>query len=871
MLGDTGWIFTALALAATLYGGVAAMVSIIGQDRRWMESARNALWAAAVLLGGAVLILVLAFLTDDFRIMYVAQHSSRLQPLYLKLSALWGGQEGSLLLWSAMQALLAGIALKEGDEHKRTLIPWATVVLAAVGAFFTGVTLLLSNPFVQFSQMPLDGRGLNPVLRHPGMLFHPPTLYVGYVALSVPFAYALASLITKLTSSPSAGSEDRSLPGSWVRIVHGWLLLAWLGLSLGLLLGMRWAYDVLGWGGYWGWDPVENAGLMPWFTLTALLHGVVIEDEAGKLGGRRGFRMWNYILAVLSFTLVLFGTFTTRSGLIESVHAYAVSNLGGVFLTAIGVSLVTGIGLVVAAFNRERRADQERLASLPDEDFPLLSREGLFFLTLVLFLMLTLSVLVGTLLPTLTQVLVGRRFEAGPDWFDRVTGPQFAFLVLLLGVCPLVGRGVAAFRFSPKEGLAGFGGWIGVVGAGATAGVGLWAGFGQPASLLGFALTGLAATTVVWEFGHAASRRMRQRSEGLPVALWQLVRVQRRRYGGYLVHLGVVLMAVGVIGTRMYQEERQMVLRSGAPADVGRYTMVFDMLAQDSVDDRLSTWAEVSLYSDRGYQATLLPQIDRYGSFQQSYSVTALRAGVREDLMLILAGWSEDGTAVTVKAVVNPLASFLWLGGLVFLAGGALAFWPRSAQGLWNVIAPALLVVLLAGSAWAMWGTAHGVVQNRGLSEPSSRGMRYSGRPQVGEAAPDFTLPSLSGDPVSTEALRGSVVVLNFWAPWCPACKEDMPMLQAVAEEYRDRGVTFVGVAFQTQEAAVWESVAAAGVTYAVGIDAVGETVARYGITGVPETFIIGSDGTVTFVNVGALRESVLRGELDALVEEQQR
>jgi cytochrome c-type biogenesis protein CcmF len=876
MLGDLGFLLTALALAATLYGGIAALVSILSEDRRWLESGQNALRASAALLGGALFVLVLAFLTNDFRITYVAQHSARLQPLYLKISAVWGGQEGSLLLWSALQAFFTLVALREGGEHKRLLIPWATVVLAVVGAFFTGVTLLLSNPFVQMAQMPVDGRGLNPVLRHPGMLLHPPTLYVGYVGLSVPFAFALASLAVKLRGSKRSAASaadtgpgfDRPPAGSWVRTVHGWLLLAWLGLGLGLLLGMRWAYDVLGWGGYWGWDPVENAGLMPWFTLTALLHGAVVEDEAGRRGGRRGFRMWNYILAVLSFVLVLFGTFATRSGVIQSVHAYAVSNLGGVFMAAIAVALIVGIGLVIAAFRRESRDAGEPSRSPAGEDFPLFSREGLFFLTLVLFLMLTFSVFVGSVLPTLTQVLVGQRFEAGPDWFDRVTGPQFALLVLLLGVCPLIGRGIVALRRNSQPAAVGYGVWIGALGAGATAGLGLLAGFGQAASLLGFALVGLAATTVFLEFGHAAARRMRQRGEMLPVALWKLVRTQRRRYGGNLVHLGVILMAVGVIGTRMYQVEQEMVFVSGQPAEVGRYTLVFDMLNQQRVADRQNTWAEVSLYTDRGYQATLLPQIGRYSGYQQSYADTALRAGVREDLMLILAGWSEDGTAVTMRAVVNPLAFFLWLGGLVFLAGGALAFWPRSAGGSWNIIAPVLLVALLAGSAWAMWGTAHGVVRQRGVAEAASSGARYGGRPRAGQAAPELNLPTLTGETVSLEALRGGVVVLNFWAPWCPSCKEDMPMLQAVSEEYLDRGVTFVGVAFQAEEAAIVESLTAAGVSYAVGVDQVGDTVVRYGITGVPETFILDADGIVSFVNVGPLRESALRRELDALVEE---
>jgi cytochrome c-type biogenesis protein CcmF len=351
------------------------------------------------------LILLSAFLSDQFQIRYVAEHSNRALPLYWKVSAVWAGQEGSLLLWAFLQALFAALVGSRPSDQMRSLVPWATVFLSLITAFFTGVTLFLSSPFFELTTVPLDGQGLNPLLRHFGMVFHPPALYLGYVGLAVPFAFALAALATRQMKD-------------WPAAVRRWTLAAWLFLGLGLFLGARWAYDVLGWGGYWAWDPVENAGLLPWFTATALLHSSVMQEQ------RRGFRVWNLLLAVLSFALVLFGTYATRSGVIQSVHAFARSNLGPYFLAAIGLTLT---GSLVFAINR-----RDVLTSSHTLD-SLLSRDGMFFLTLFLFLVLTASVFIGSVLPTITEGLTGQRFEASPAWFDRVTGPQFAVLALVMG------------------------------------------------------------------------------------------------------------------------------------------------------------------------------------------------------------------------------------------------------------------------------------------------------------------------------------------------------------------------------------------------------------------------------------------------------
>lgn len=824
MLGDLGCILTALAFVATVYGGGAAFVSIRRSDPRWWESARHAFYGAAALLGLAIVVLVQAFLSNDFGIRYVVQHSSRVLPGYLKVSAVWAGQEGSLLLWSFLQALFAALAIGRPGERVRSLAPWAAVVLGVIGAFFIGVSLLLSNPFAMLPAIPADGQGMNPLLRHPGMIFHPPAMYVGYVGLAIPFAYAMASLI--------AGGNVR-----WTTGTRTWTLVAWLGLSLGLLLGMRWAYDVLGWGGYWGWDPVENAGLMPWFTATALLHGAVMQDE------RRGFRIWNYVLVSLSFVLVLFGTFATRSGVIQSVHAYAASDLGAYFLGAIVVTLAASAGLI--AYRGIALRSETSTESL-------ISRDGLFFLTVVLFLMLTVSVFVGSVLPTLSHMLTGQSFEAGPAWFDRVTGPQFGALVLLLGVCPLVGRAVAVMRRVRQ--------WVWLAGIGAAIGAiaPALAGFTDPMSLIGFSLTGLAGATALIEFGEGAVRRARSTGEAPLNALWALLRNQRRKYGGYLVHLGVVLMAVGVLGTRLYPFERDVVLASGEPQQVGDYTLVMDMMSQERVDDHVSTSASINVYDGTEYLVTLVPKVDRYDNYDQPYSVPALRPALKEDLYLILSGWDGAGTSATVRVVVNALANFLWAGGLVFLAGGAMALWPRSAKVYWNVLAGVTAAGLLIGSGWSMWGAPHGAVSSGGQ------------RPAVGQPAPDFQLALLDGSATSLASMRGEVVVLNIWAPWCPTCRDNLPVLEDIWTAYRNRGVAFVGAAYQTDRADMEESVDLHGLTYPVGLDAGDRIAEAYGITGVPETFVVDAEGRIAYVHIGPVAEAVLRAELDALLEGRQ-
>lgn len=825
MVGEVGSLVVGLALAAALYAAFAVSWGLRRDDGRWVQSGRNGTVASTVLLGFALLLLLSAFLTDHFEIRYVAQHSSRSLPAYLKASAVWAGQEGSLLLWSFLQALFAALVIRGNRDPLRG---WALAFLNLFTAFFTGITFFVSNPFIRLDVVPADGQGLNPLLRHPGMIFHPPALYLGYVGLAVPFALALAALVTRDTNG-------------WTRVARRWTLAAWIFLGLGLLLGARWAYDVLGWGGYWGWDPVENAGLMPWLTATALLHGGVMQEE------RQGFRIWNLSLVISSFALVLFGTFTTRSGMIQSVHAFGRSPLGPYFLAFIGITLLGSLALLWS-----RRSALQ--GGKPSDG--LLSRDGLFLFTVILFMTLTASVLVGSVLPTLTEAFSGQRFEARPEWFDRVTGPQFMALGFVLGLCPLVGRAAYALGRLRQRG------WPGLVGMVGAVTLALLAGFTRWTALVGFAAAGLAGGTALSEIAWSAVARSRREGESILRALWTLIGRNRRRYGGYLVHIGVALMMVGIVGTRLYEVEQQVVLSYGETTQVGEYTLVLEDLRQEPQEDHFTTWATLSAYYEGNYLATLEPRMDEYAASEQTVAIPALRAGLREDLYVVLAGYSP--TAVTLKVFINPLATYLWLGGLVLLAGGTVAAWPTTEgvrlpvpearrRAVRQGIAAALVAAALVAAGVTMWGPGHGVSAQQA-------------RPLPGQPAPDFTLTLLDGATLTLSELRGQPVLVNFWATWCPPCEEEAPVLQSTWEAYQDRGVVFVGVVYQDDRAAVERFIEEYGLTYPIGPD-VGEQIATaYGITGIPETFIIDPDGKVAFVHIGPATADELTAELDSLL-----
>lgn len=822
MFSDLGSVLIGFALFTTLFAVLGLWHGTARQDKRWYESGRQALYASTGLLLIALILLMIAFITNQFQVQYVAYHSNQLLPIHLKLSAIWAGQEGSLLLWAFLQVLFAALIAKRSKFGDSTLSNWATVFLTIIVVFFCAMTFFFSNPFVTISPVPIDGQGMNPLLRHPGMIFHPPVLYIGYVGLSVPFAFALASLIV--------GKVD-----AWPREVRNWLLMSWLFLGIGIFLGARWAYDVLGWGGYWGWDAVENAGLMPWLTATALLHGLVMQ-ERGK-----GFKVWNVTLATLSFVLVLFGTFITRSGLIQSVHAFSRSQLGPYFLGMIGITLIGTLTMMIL----KRKAFGE--LEYPEKLF---SREGAFFFTLLLLTLITLSILAGTLLPTLTD----GRFAAPPAWFNRVVGPQFGALVLLMGVCPLFGRIIGAVKTSLWRAPPPL---IGVVLIPTAA---YLTGYDQTVSLIGFAVAGFAGGSALGEIGFNIVGRIKR--NGHKKGLASLPVAGRHGYGGHLVHIGVILMAIGVIGTQMYSFEDNVTLLPGESAKVGDYTLVYEDLFQESAEDHVDTWASISVSRELSYLTTLEPQITYYPAYGQTMAEPAIRAGIGEDLYLVLFQWEHSGE-ISVSVQVNPLSTFLWIGGLILMIGGVLAWWPRKLgadreelkrQRIWTQIGAFAVIIVVIILLIALWGNSFGWF---GKAE----------RPLPGQIAPDFSAMDTGGEVLSLSDYRGQVVVINFWATWCPQCEAELLAFEAVWTDYQANGALFIGVAMDDNLTAVTEMASELQISFPLIVEEEGQITSAYGVTAVPETFIVDPEGNVAYFQIGVVNETQLRDELDVLLD----
>ncbi len=691
MAADLGYVALLLAFVLSIFAALAAWW---GERRHIIElvlSARNGVLAVAGSLTLAVFIELLLLLNHDFRVMYVAQVTNRAMPAFFKLTALWGGQAGSLLFWSWLMALFATAAVLSGWQRTRTLIPKVIVVTQLTLAFFlsliSGVWALLASPlkalgmttgaelmaemetftpFYQLGLTPADGNGLNPLLRHWGMIIHPPLLYLGFVGFVIPFAFAVAALSTRQTGD------------LWIRVIRRWTLVAWLFLSMGLLVGMWWAYGVLGWGGYWGWDPVENAALMPWLTGTAFLHSVIIQERRGM------FKVWNMVLVMITYSLVIFGTFLTRSGVVSSVHAFAQSGVGPLFLGFVAATFVASVLLLFA------RLDSLRSENMLDS---LVSREAIFLLNNLLFLAIFFVTFWGTIFPVVSELFSGQKAIVGPPFFNRVNGPLFALLVLTMGIAPLM-----PWRRTSLGKLARLLVWPVLAGLVTTLGLLVVPTLRQFATLPGTSLRivpvstfyGLLVFTLVvigQEFWRGVRARHRVTKESYLSALSNLVQYNRRRYGGYLVHLGVVMIALGVIGTNFFKVETQRNLAQGESLTIispltGTYRVTYEGLISASVaaEDVRRTAAVLKITRGGQFIGLLQPAQDFFIAQEQAMTIPAMYHSLAEDLYIILAGWENGGATATFKAYVEPLVNWLWVGGLVFIFGTAVAVWPTQAE-----------------------------------------------------------------------------------------------------------------------------------------------------------------------------------------------
>ena len=604
-----------------------------------LRSGRRAVWAVCGLALLAVILLERALLARDMSYRYVAEHTSKDLPLHYAFTSLWAGQEGSLLLWLLILSAYGSAFL---FAYRKRLDPFydaVAMVVASVMIFFTGLLSFVCSPFRILATPPADGMGLNPLLQDPGMMIHPPILYTGYVGFIIPFGFAIAVLLLNRSGT------------RWIEEVRRWTLFCWGFLGVGILLGARWAYIELGWGGYWGWDPVENASLMPWLVGTGFLHSVMIEQRRGML------KTWNIVLIVLTFELSIFGTFLTRSGVLTSVHSFAESNIGPWFLGFILLSATIATALILyrkALLESENRMDA------------IVSREGSFLFNNVLFVALTFATFLGTTFPVLSEAVTGTKISVSAPFFNRVNVPIALALLLLTGAGPVLSwKRATASVLQRNFILPLFMGTLATLIALPFGATGVY-------PLVCIFAAAFVTTTIVMEFARGIQARKGLEAGALPAQVTQLVRKNKRRYGGYIVHAGMVILFVGVLGSSVFQKEAHAPLKTGDVLRVGPYTLTMRGVTERQKENAVYTTAILDVKHGNRFIATEHPSKALYTKSQQPMTEVALHTTPAEDLYMILGGVNEDGSA-SIQAYINPLVSFVWVGGLVMVFGTLIA------------------------------------------------------------------------------------------------------------------------------------------------------------------------------------------------------
>lgn len=639
-----GKLALGLALLLALYSICANWLGMRRNRAELLVSARHALWAMAAMVALAAGTLWAALLQSDFSLEYVASYTSTTLPTVYKVTALWGGQQGSLLFWTLLLSLFTALVAFQNRARNNEIAPWVLIVMAGVAVFFLGMLNFVTRPFDPLIPAAAQGRDLNPLLQNYWMAIHPPSLYTGYVSATVPFAFACAALIT------------RRLDDNWIRSTRRWAIFSWFFLTLGNMFGARWAYEVLGWGGYWAWDPVENAAFMPWLVMTAYLHSVMVQERKDML------KVWNLVLIGMAFALTLFGTFITRSGVISSVHSFTQSGLGPYFL---GFLLV-----VVAGYSALLLSRLPALRS-PAEIESFLSREAAFLFNNLVLVGIAFAVFWGTIFPVLSEAVRGVKITVGPPFFNKVNGPLALALIFLMGVGPLI-----AWRRATRKNLVQsftapmlFGLGVGLLTL--AAGIHIWY------VLVAFSLAAFALATVVMEFQRGIGARGRMVHEAPPRALANLIAKNNRRYGGYIVHVGVALAFVGIVGSSFFKTEVKRSVSQGQSFAVGPYLLTYQGLSSFENPHMERLTANLALTRNGRALATLTPAKLFYKREQQPATQVAIRPTLAADLYVVLAGVDDKSSMATFEVFLTPLVSWLWLGGLMMAFGTVVTMWPN--------------------------------------------------------------------------------------------------------------------------------------------------------------------------------------------------
>ncbi|MCA9887602.1 MAG: heme lyase CcmF/NrfE family subunit [Anaerolineae bacterium] len=679
MLAEVGYIALWLAFIFAIYAIGSSVFGEMRHNEKIVLSGRNASILAFVFMTISTGALQYALITEQYQITYVWSVSNPQMPMFFRVTSLWGSQAGSIVFWSWLMTVFSFLATILNWRSHRRLMPYAIAYMMAATAFFIGLSLAFENPFERWWIMPdlptsqqvvsavfqpagavapsasslaSSAKGLNPLLRHFGMAIHPPMLYLGFTGFLIRFAYAMSAL---------ASGE---LSTNWIKASRRWALVAWLFLSLGLLLGGRWAYDVLGWGGYWGWDPVENAAFLPWLIGTAFLHSVMIQEKRGML------KTWNMFLVIGTFSAVVFGSFATRSGLVESVHSFARSEIGFPFFLFWFLMTIISVGLIMWRRGQGLLRDEHRFTSL-------FSREALFVLNNIIFVALFVAIFWGSFgAPIISELFMNTNITLGTDYFMQVTPPLFAALYILMGVAPLSAWGVSSIRRLGKSIL------IPVVLSILSLSAFLLMGVTNIAALLGYGIVLLAGWVALYETFRSVRSRVRTHGENPLSALWRVTSRNPRRYGGYLIHLGISVIGIGVIGSTLFQVETQRTMAVGESIEVGGYVLRYDQFdgGQISADGRLMDIANLTVSRDGTELSTLRPRRDFFPGTDGMNTMTIAGAysTVENDFYVILLPSQEmSAQSATFRIYINPLINLVWWGGLILILGTIIATVPQ--------------------------------------------------------------------------------------------------------------------------------------------------------------------------------------------------
>ena len=648
---NLGSLAVLLAFCVAAYAVIASVAGRLKRKPFLIVSGERAVYSVWALVTLASGILVYSLITGDFRFSYVAQHSNRSMPLLYKFAAWWGGQEGSLLFWSWLLSTYAAVVVFTNRRKHRDMMPYVVGILMAVQTFFLVLNNFVVSPFKMLAFDKLitavpDGNGLNPLLQYPAMAIHPPMLYLGYVGFAVPFAFAIASLITRQ-------------PGdAWIHTTRRWTLITWLFQSCGIMLGAAWAYHVLGWGGYWGWDPVENASLLPWLSGTAFLHSVMMKEKKGMM------KVWNIVLVSATFFLCIFGTSLTRTGLVSSVHAFAQSNIGKYFVSFLAIGIAATVYLILDRL--EYLKSEAELESV-------ISRESSFLFNNLILLASCFAVLWGTLFPVISEAVSGEKISLDAAWFNRLMIPIGLFLLLLTGVGPLF-----AWRRTSADSLRRNFQWPGIASL-VLVGALLAAGMRNFYALISFGFCLFVALTVLMEF-YKGARAIRAKNQMNPLrATVELTHRNTRRYGGYLVHMGIVLMFIGFTGAAFNKSDVKE-MNVGDTLNLSHYRLkVVDLKEGDNGN---YTWHRAIVQVSRAGSVlgTLAPEKRFYKASRQGTSEVGVRPRLNEDLYLNFGGMSDDNVRAVIQAYVFPLVSWIWLGGLVLIGGTLVCLVPSKVK-----------------------------------------------------------------------------------------------------------------------------------------------------------------------------------------------